>query len=92
MERPGKPSAHAGLVKKYGAAIALGTNFTAGMLGCVFIGYILGERFGHQDAWVLAGVFVGLAYGGYEVWKLVRRLQEEEETHQPKDDHPRGPS
>jgi F0F1-type ATP synthase assembly protein I len=73
-----KPSAHGRIVGKYGDAIALGTNFTAGMLACVFIGYQLGTWFGHQDAWVLGGVFAGLTYGGFEVWKIVRRLEEQD--------------
>ena len=59
----------------YGAALALGTNMIAGMALFTFLGYKLDCRFGGGRTWTLAGMFLGLAYGGYEVWKLILQLQ-----------------
>lgn len=64
---------------RFGAAISLGTNFTAGMLVFTFLGIQAGKRFGHPDAWTLAGLFLGLLYGGYEVWKIVRLTNQTED-------------
>ena len=53
-------------------AIALGTNLTAGMLFFSGIGYYVDHRRGDGQAWTLVGMFLGLLWCGYEVWKLVR--------------------
>lgn len=64
--------------RKYGPALSLGANLTAGMLAFTFIGYSIDKRFGEGETFTLIGLFLGLAYGGYEVWKVVRYLQREE--------------
>lgn len=64
-----------------GAALAFGTNFAAGM--AVFAGlgwYIDHRRGGDGQPFALAGIFLGLFYGGYELWKLIRVLQRDEPT------------
>ena len=74
----------------YGSAIALGTNMAAGMALFTFLGYKLDQRRGHGRAGTLAGMFLGLFYGGYEVWKLVRKMQaaaREEAAGAPDADH-----
>lgn len=76
-----------GAASRHGNAIAFGTNFAAGMIGLTFLGYQIGKRFGHQDAWTLAGLFLGLVYGGYEVWKIVRIFNDTEATRN-RDDAP----
>ena len=54
-------------------AIALGTNMTAGMLFFSGIGYYFDSRQGRDaGVWTLVGMFLGLAWCGYEIWKLVR--------------------
>lgn len=63
-----------------GSAIALGTNMVAGMALFTFLGYKLDQRRGEGRGFTLAGMFLGLFYGGYEVWKLVRQMQAMAET------------
>jgi ATP synthase protein I len=57
-----------------GAAASLGLDFAVGMAIFAFGGYWLDRRQGTGEFWTLCGVFVGLLYGAYEVWKLVRQL------------------
>ncbi len=71
---------------KYGNALALGTNFSAGMLVFTFLGNFVGKKLGHTDGGTLIGLFLGLFYGGYEVWKVVQQLQESEEVDEPTGD------
>lgn len=73
----------------YGSAIALGTNMVAGIALFTFLGYKLDQlKGGEGRGGTLAGMFMGLFYGGYEVWKLVRQLQsmsEETDSEDPGD-------
>ncbi len=57
-------------------ALSLGTNLAAGMAVFTLIGYWFDKRGGAEGAglWTLAGMLAGLAYGAYEVWKVVRML------------------
>ena len=55
----------------------LGYTIMAAILFFSFIGYQLDQKLKTQY-WTLVGVFVGFGYSGYEVWKLVKKLQEEE--------------
>jgi hypothetical protein len=59
-----------------GAAISFGTNFTGGMLVFALGGRYLDRRWPSGWSWTLTGMFLGLAYGAYELWKLVRQLNE----------------
>ena len=62
-----------GLTRKYGPALALGTNLTAGMVLCSLGGYYIDGKFGvEENYFTLGGMFVGLLYCAYEVWKIVR--------------------
>jgi hypothetical protein len=59
-------------------AIALGMNLAAGMAVFTFLGYWIDtRRGGGPGPWTLAGMFTGLLYGAYEVWKVVRPLNRE---------------
>jgi hypothetical protein len=58
-----------------GSALALGTNMVAGMALFTFLGYKVDQRRGGGRTCTLIGMFLGLFYGGYEVWKLVRQIQ-----------------
>ena len=51
--------------------VSLGTNVAVGMGMFILIGYYIDEKRGGQF-WTLTGVFLGLVYGGYEVWKAIR--------------------
>ena len=52
-------------------AIALGTNLMAGMLFFSGIGYYVDHKRGDGVLWTLIGMFLGLAWCGYEVWKII---------------------
>jgi hypothetical protein len=64
--------------RRYGPALGLGAHLTAGLLAFTFLGRLIDRRRGGGDLFTLCGIFLGLAYGGYEVWKVVRGLQREE--------------
>ena len=55
------------------SAMMLGFNMAAGMGIFTYIGYKIDEKTGGGQGWTLAGIFMGLFYCGYEVWKLVRK-------------------
>lgn len=60
------------------SALNLGLQLAAGMFFFAGIGYAVDHRRGGGVAFTLAGVFLGLLYGAYEVWKVVRLLQKED--------------
>lgn len=68
----GHPEVSGGLSR----ALSLGTNLAAGMAVFTLIGYWIDKKRGGGGAgtWTLVGMFMGLAYGAYEVWKVVRLL------------------
>ena len=51
----------------------IGINMAAGMAFFAITGYFIDQRAGTDQAWTLAGIFLGLFYCGYEVWKVVRQ-------------------
>ena len=62
--------------KSFGSsdAMSLGFNMAAGMAVFTYLGYWLDQKMGGGQGWTLAGIFLGLFYCGYEVWKLVRQV------------------
>ena len=58
----------------YGTAISLGLNMAVGVVVFTLAGYWLDQRRGGGKAFTLCGIFMGLFYGAYEVWKVVRQL------------------
>jgi uncharacterized membrane protein YkvI len=60
-------------------ALHFGLNFAVAMALFSFAGHKLDQRKGHGSAFTLAGIFLGLMYGGYEVWKLTRQPPESDE-------------
>ena len=60
------------------AALGLGTQLLAGMVVCAGLGYFVDRRRGGGAAFTLLGMFMGLLYGGYEVWKLVRQITDQD--------------
>ena len=61
-------------LKKAGAAIALGTNLAAGMAVFSLAGYWIDRKRGGGIFWTVCGMFLGLLYGAYEVWKAIRLM------------------
>ncbi len=53
-----------------GAAIGFGTSFAVGMAFFGLGGHWLDERYGREPLFTLLGLFLGLFYGGWELWKL----------------------
>jgi len=76
--------------RRYQGALAFGMNFAVGMAGFTLLGYWLDRRRGGGSACTLAGVFAGLAYGGYELWKVIRELNRRDGNHGGGSDQKRG--
>ncbi len=56
-----------------GPAVALGTNIAVGMVLFSSLGwYVDTNVVGSGDIFTLGGMFLGLFYAAYEVWKVVR--------------------
>lgn|GEM_PF-2423425 len=47
-------------------------NIIGGMLGCSLLGYLIGKKLGDIWTGTLVGLFFGLVYCGYEIWRLMR--------------------
>lgn len=54
--------------------MGLGVDLAAGMVLFTMGGYWLDQRRDTGTFWTLMGMFMGLVYGGYEVWKVVRTV------------------
>jgi len=59
--------------QRYSLLLSLGLNMAVGMAVFSFLGYYIDQKTGARGFWTLGGMFLGLLYCGYEVWKLVRR-------------------
>ncbi len=71
------------------SAIGLGSQLAVGMAVFAGLGYWLDHRQGGDGtAFTLSGIFLGLLYGGYEVWKVVRLLQAESKPTQGRRENP----
>ena len=66
--------------RRFGPAVSLGYTLTAGMIVFTLVGYWIDKKRGTDGVWTLCGMFAGLLYGGYEVWKLVKSVEEEDTT------------
>jgi putative F0F1-ATPase subunit (Ca2+/Mg2+ transporter) len=53
-------------------AIAAGITFSGTVLICMFAGIVISQRTG-QALWVIGGLVVGIALGGYGAFRLVAR-------------------
>ncbi|MCR4336708.1 MAG: AtpZ/AtpI family protein [Candidatus Omnitrophica bacterium] len=53
--------------------LSLGLNVAAGFFVFTLIGYFIDQKRGEGHLGILLGMAIGLAYGGYEIWKLIRR-------------------
>jgi F0F1-type ATP synthase assembly protein I len=50
----------------------------AGVVVFTLVGYYIDQKRGGGKAWTLCGIFMGLFYGAYEVWKVVRQISGKE--------------
>lgn len=61
-----------------GRALMLGLNFAVGMAVFAFLGYYIDQKRGDGAIlFTVAGIVAGLAYGAYEVWIVIRMLNEQ---------------
>ena len=51
---------------------SLGLNLVAGMIVFSYLGYLADKHFNISPWGILTGMFLGLFYGAYEVWKIIR--------------------
>ena len=62
-------------------AVSLGLNMAAGMIVFTAIGYWVDQKLpGNGSAATLTGMFMGLIYCGYEVWKLIRNMNNQDNS------------
>ena len=66
--------------RRYLTASSLGFNMLGGMVFFSLLGYYIDQKSGGGQAWTLGGMFLGLFYCGYEVWKIVRHAEKEDNT------------
>jgi len=59
-------------------AVSLGTNMASAFVLFGLMGFYIDRRRGGGVAATLGGVLLAAAYSGYEVWKLVQRMDKEE--------------
>ncbi len=57
--------------------IGLGSTLTVGMAVFTLGGLYIGNLLDRTTEGILAGVFLGLFFCGYEVWKSVRKMNRE---------------
>jgi len=60
-----------------GSVTGLGLDMAVGMAVFAFLGYWVDYKRDTGPFWTLWGVFLGLAYCAYEVWKVVRLIDTE---------------
>ena len=58
------------------SAYSLGFSIPAAMAILTYLGYLLDQKWG-GSVWTFTGMFLGLFYCGYEIWKLVKKSNEE---------------
>ena len=75
----GKMMLAAGVRGELSQALNLGINFAAGMALFCFLGLWADHRVGHGIWFTLLGMVLGLSYGAYEVWKVIRILNRQAE-------------
>ena len=66
--------------RKYFPAVSLGLNFAVGMAFFSVLGIWADRKWGKEAGWLtLLGIFAGLLYGAYEVWKIIKQINEPED-------------
>jgi F0F1-type ATP synthase assembly protein I len=63
--------------RKYGNLMSLGFQLAAGIAGFVLLGYFIDQKRGQDKiAFTILGMLLGFSYCAYEIWKLVKKLNE----------------
>lgn len=57
--------------------LSLGLTLSVGMVVFTLIGQAIDKKRGGGSGFTLAGMFLGLIYGGYEIWKAVRQINKD---------------
>jgi len=57
-------------IRRANPAIGFGTSFAVGMALFGLGGHWLDEKYDREPLFTLLGLFMGLLYGGWELWKL----------------------
>lgn len=58
-------------------ALTLGTTFAVGMALFSFAGFKIDQRRGDGILFTLLGMFLGLAFGAYETWRVITFLNQQ---------------
>jgi len=58
-----------------GPAADAGWTLSGSVIGCLLIGYAVGEYFGKNPAATMIGLFVGIVVGFYNLAKIMWRKQ-----------------
>ena len=63
--------------RKYGNLMSLGLQLAAGIIVFFLLGYYIDQKRGEDKvAFTITGIILGFCYGAYEIWKLVKKLNE----------------
>ena len=67
--------------RKYGPLLSLGFQLAAGLIGFVLLGHFIDQKLeggGEQDfpVFTVLGTVLGFLYGAYEIWKLIKSLND----------------
>ncbi len=57
-------------------AYSLGFSIPAAVAILTYLGSCLDQKLGSGIFWTLLGMFLGLFYCGYEIWKLIKKNKE----------------
>ena len=79
MDKPDQQDSGAGQRRSgLGLAASLGFDIAAGVGLFTALGYWLDRRRGGGQRWTLIGLGLGVLYAGYEFWKAIRQIEEQE--------------
>ena len=62
--------------KKYIMDSSLGWTMGVGMFVFAYLGYLADEKLGKRPWGILLGIAAGLLYCGFEAWKSLRRIDQ----------------
>ena len=63
-------------LKRYLPAMTLGLNMAVGMAVFSLLGYYIGQELNKEFSLTLIGIFLGILYCVYEVFKVVKHLEQ----------------
>lgn len=63
--------------RKYGNLMSLGLQLAAGIIVFFLLGYFIDQKRGEDKvAFSITGIILGFCYCAYEIWRLVKKLNE----------------